>query len=241
MKFMNSYFRSILNMKIKTIASAVLLASAVTSASAYDVFEKDGLTYSIGGELELQLITESGADAKVQYDDSVVSNTLSYKVSDALTLTGAYDFGDETGSIAADFGSFTASIGDLDLATDDFGSDASWVGASMSSLFPEVATNAIGLSTSFGSVDVAVVTEVEGDQSDILLGTSFGPVGVQLGYETESETTGLGLSTTVGDFGLGLDFSTNDDDEVVHLSGTYGMFGLGYETSDDVDSWYKRN
>jgi len=225
MKFMNSYFRSILNMKIKTIASAVLLASAVTSASAYDVFEKDGLTYSIGGELELQLITESGADAKVQYDDSVVSNTLSYKVSDALTLTGAYDFGDETGSIA----------------TDDFGSDASWVGASMSSLFPEVATNAIGLSTSFGSVDVAVVTEVEGDQSDILLGTSFGPVGVQLGYETESETTGLGLSTTVGDFGLGLDFSTNDDDEVVHLSGTYGMFGLGYETSDDVDSWYKRN
>lgn len=72
----------------------VFILSAVTTQAA-TIYDKDGLTFKIKGDWQIQLRQEPGTDEDldVEYDDLEIKNSVKYKLNDVLSAFGELDFG----------------------------------------------------------------------------------------------------------------------------------------------------
>lgn len=79
-----------------TLLFALLATSLITSgATAATIFKKDGFTYKVKGDLQIQLRKEDGNDqeVEVEYDDLELRNYVGYDLGNNLTAFGELDFG----------------------------------------------------------------------------------------------------------------------------------------------------
>ena len=124
-------------MKTKKLLLAVTMSSVVAgSASAATIYEKDGFTYKLNGDFQIQMRQAIGNDerAEVEYDDLELKNYVSYDLGNDLTAFGRLDFGfkkaakdNERGSnleeayIGLKYNVVSFSFGKQTFASDKFG------------------------------------------------------------------------------------------------------------------------
>jgi len=122
---------------MKKLLLAVAVSSvAAGSASAATIYEKDGFTYKLNGDFQVQMRQAIGIDerAEVEYDDLELKNYVSYDVGNNLTAFGRVDFGfkkaAEDGSrgsnleeayVGMKYGVASFSFGKQNFAGDEFG------------------------------------------------------------------------------------------------------------------------
>ena len=81
---------------MKKLLLAVAVSSvAAGSASAATIYEKDGFTYKLNGDFQVQMRQDIGSDENlgVEFDDLELKNYVSYDVGNDLTAFGRVDFG----------------------------------------------------------------------------------------------------------------------------------------------------
>lgn len=122
---------------MKKLLLAVAVSSvAAGSANAATVYEKDGFTYKLNGDFQVQMRQAIGVDerAEVEYDDLELKNYVSYDLGNGLTGFGRVDFGfkkaaedDQRGSnleesyVGLKYGVASFSFGKQNFASYEFG------------------------------------------------------------------------------------------------------------------------
>ncbi|GAA0783856.1 porin [Marinobacterium sediminicola] len=126
---------------MKKLLLAVAVSVAAGSASAATIYEGNGLTYKINGDLQIQLRQKIGDDkeADVEFDDLEIKNYVSYDLGDDMKAFGRVDFGFkdaannsvdvegeedvalEEAYVGLAFGNTSVSFGKMNLASDEFG------------------------------------------------------------------------------------------------------------------------
>ena len=121
-------------MKKTLVAVAVMLASA--SANAITVYDNEGLTYTVNGDLQAQFRQKAGIDKKsdIEFDDLELKNYVSYELDSSTTAFGRLDFGFKDMANKSDgevqleeaylgmaFNDIAVSFGKRDTAADEFG------------------------------------------------------------------------------------------------------------------------
>ena len=120
----------------KLLLAAAVSSMAVGSVNAATVYEKDGFTYKLNGDFQVQLRQATGFDerADVEYDDLELKNYVAYDLGNDMTAFGRLDFGfknaaekDENGSnleeafVGLKYGVASFSFGKQNFASDEFG------------------------------------------------------------------------------------------------------------------------
>lgn len=234
-------------MKKLTLATAVaLLATAGTANAAITMYEKDNFTYTLKGDVQIQLLDQSGIDTDidVNYDDAELKHGFAYDLGNGTTAFAQVDFdyrgeSSQEAYVGMDFGNFKFWYGKTDYVTDAF-----------------------GVEKNIDVVNVAGDTFVETGSDDLLL-VQFkaGPATIGLSHDLsvgevaydddgdiltpsiivdELTSTDLNVSVPVGPVDLGFayqDLSALDDDhQTAALSGKFAMgpvsLGLSYSASD---------
>src|SRR5680860_378846 len=80
---------------MKNIILAVVVSSvAVSSVNAATVYEKDGLTYKLNGDFQIQLRKNIGDNTSeyVDFDDLELKNYVSYDLDNGIKAFGRLDF-----------------------------------------------------------------------------------------------------------------------------------------------------
>ena len=120
----------------KLLLAVAVSTVAAGSVNAATVYEKDGFTYKLNGDLQVQLRQKIGDEerAHVDYDDLELKNYVAYDLGNDLTAFGRLDFGfkkaaegDQDGSnleeafVGLKYGVTSFSFGKQNFATDEFG------------------------------------------------------------------------------------------------------------------------
>jgi len=233
---------------MKKVMLTASLGAALMSgaANAVTVYKKDGLTYKIGGDFQVQLRQKAGEDQdlKVDYDDAEIKNSIVWKLDSGTKIFAQADYDlkkekSEETYVGMDFGNFKWLIGDTDLPTDDFGHESQWEGSSEEDAFVETASDdQVQLHFKLGGGKLALALDVEDAaeenpkvEIDALYSTEFGGLDFAVGYQSVEETPGaesidtfgVALGTKVGGIKLGLDYSSNDNVDIVHVMSKFGI------------------
>lgn len=120
----------------KLLLAAAVSSFAAGSASAATIYEKDGFTYKLNGDFQVQLRQDPGADqnAEIEFDDLELKNYVSYDVGNDMKAFGRVDFGfkdaaedKQDGSsleeayVGLQYGVASFSFGKQNFASDEFG------------------------------------------------------------------------------------------------------------------------
>lgn len=123
---------------MKKLLLAVAVSAAAGSASATTVYEQDGFSYKVNGDLQVQMRQDIGDDENlgVDFDDLELKNHVSYDLNNDLTAFGRVDFGfkdyanqDDAGEedlleeayVGIAYGVTSFSFGKQNFAGDEFG------------------------------------------------------------------------------------------------------------------------
>lgn len=171
-------------MKKITIAIAIAAIIGFTcTTQAATIYDKDGLTYELNGELQIQYRQEPGIDKNldVEFDTLELYNTISYVLSNDFTAIGALNFCFEG---AAD-----------DDAEDAPSLDEAYLGFQYKPI-EFIYGKAYSAADDFGIIGTIATTHVDeafelagAEHGDDLskLSASFGPVSFIVAHELESE------------------------------------------------------
>lgn len=122
-------------MKKLSLAIAVALAATSASVNAATVYKKDGFTFKIDGDIQIQLRRRVGnnEDFHVDIDDSEIKNKLSYDLGNGLTgfAEAHFDNGKDLNGAVESEETFVGlktkkvkvKIGRMDYVTDDFATE----------------------------------------------------------------------------------------------------------------------
>jgi len=194
-----------------TLFTAMFVAST-TTAQAATVYEKDGFTYKLKGDLQIQLRQDPGVDQDldVEYDDLELKNSFSYDLGNDMTAFGELDFGfkdaadkddqDEPELEEAYLGfkinKFSILVGKTDSAADEFG-----IEGAIEHPLDEDAFDYTGLTDGddliradidLDPVTIVIAHEIEaeseksdgnGEFTDIFVGAEFSGVELGLAYQ----------------------------------------------------------
>lgn len=192
---------------MKKVISTAIVASifaAASAAQAVTVYEKDGFTYKIKGDWQIQLRQDPGQDQDLdlEYDDLEIKNAISYDFSDKFSAFGELDFGfknaaDKSNSdegphleeayLGFSFDMVSILFGKTDSAADEFGVEGAKETIVANDAFDEV-----------GAVDGDDLIKVEAD---------FDIVRVVAAYEIEAESEKSDDNGTFVDFYVGAEFA----------------------------------
>lgn len=188
---------------MKKLLLAVAVSSvAAGSANAATIYEKDGFTYKLNGDFQVQMRQAIGIDerAEVEYDDLELKNYVSYDVGNNLTAFGRVDFGfkkaAEDGSrgsnleeayVGMKYGVASFSFGKQNFAGDEFGVEEAYeVETIDEDRFDGIATDGddtVRLDVELDNVYIAASHEMDaadddGEFYDLFVGTEI--VGLEL-------------------------------------------------------------
>lgn len=186
------------------VVTLFLLVFIAGMAQAATIFKKNGFTYKLNGDFQLQFRQDPGVDQDLdlEYDDLELKNGVSYKVDDELTLLGRVDFGfkkaaedpkNEKGAhleeayLGAKFKNYTVIVGKTDGATDNFG-----VNCPIEKIVADHAFDAVGAT----SGDDLILAQAE-----------FGNVIIVASHELEADSEKSSANGTFSDLFVSVDLS----------------------------------
>lgn len=216
---------------MKKLLLAVAVSSlAAGSAQAITVYEKDGFTYKLNGDFQIQLRREIGDDTSefVDFDDLELKNFFSYDLSDNMTAFARldFDFKDhangkdnvkpiEEAFVGLQYGAVSGSIGKQNFASDEFGVEEAYETPLDEDQFDAVATDGddtIRVDVELDNVLLVASYEfeaegkggIEGEFFDLFAGTEIAGIELAAAYQQHTPIGESSLDT----FGLsaGYDF-----------------------------------
>lgn len=229
-------------MKKLNLAMAISLLAAASSTHAVTIYEGKGLKYTVKGDVQIQLIQDSGddEDLDVEYDDAELKNNITYDVGNGTKAFAQvdYDFKKESTEetyVGLDFGAVKFWVGETDYVTDDFGVEENIDVVDVDGdAFPEDASeDLIGVEFSAGPATIALSHDLsvgtvededddtiiydEASSTDLMVSVPAGPIELGFAYqaysEEDSDTDTFGLSAT-GEFGpIGFGIAYSQADE----------------------------
>ncbi len=177
---------------MKKLLLAVAVSSvAAGSASAATIYEKDGFTYKLNGDFQVQMRQDPGTDqnAEVEFDDLELKNYVSYDLGNGLTGFGRLDFGfKDAAEDDADAGALeeayvgmkynvaSFSFGKQNFASDEFGVEESYEDVLGEDQFDNVSTDGddtLRLDVELDAVYLAASYEMEAEGEDSANGEYF--------------------------------------------------------------------
>lgn len=120
----------------KLLLAVAVSTVAAGSVNAATIYKKDGLTYKLNGDFQIQFRQATGFDerAEVEYDDMELKNYLAYDLGNEMTAFGRLDVGYkdaaegkqdainlEEAYVGLKYGVTSVSFGKQDFAGDEFG------------------------------------------------------------------------------------------------------------------------
>ncbi|SHJ23150.1 Outer membrane protein (porin) [Malonomonas rubra DSM 5091] len=238
------------------VATLVAGLFAVSSVQAATVYKKDGFTYKIKGDLQIQLRQDPGVDQDmdVEYDDLEIKNSVSYDLDDNMTAFGQLDFGfkdaaDDDGQdnpeleeayIGFGFDKFSVLVGKTDSAADEFGIQGAYEHPLDEDAFDYTGytdgDDLIKAEADFGAVTVVVAHEIEaeseksdgnGEFTDIFVGTEFSGIELGLAYQT-AEVSDVEFDT----YGVSIGYSA----DMFSVAADYSEVDSD-DDADDMTEW----
>ena len=221
---------------LSTVFCALFAVSLVAGgAQAATIYKKDGFTYKLKGDLQIQLRQENGADKDldVEYDDLEIKNAVSYEINDNMKAFGELDFGFkdaadkkadpaiEEAYVGLQFNTVKVLMGLTDTAADGFGiyggiesygkDDAFHAKGNMKS------DDLIMVKGAFDNFNFVVSTELEGESEDSAETDFASSIEARADYSISGFTLGLGYQAVdMGDFAA-------DDIDIMGVSAAYSM------------------
>ncbi|XGA80466.1 porin [Halomonas sp. CH40] len=245
-------------MKKTLLALAVSLASV--SANAATIYEDAGLTYTVNGDIQVQLRQKAGIDREsdIEFDDLELKNYVTYELDDSTTAFGRIDFGFkdlanesdgkaelEEAYLGLAYNNVAVSFGKRPTATDEFGVEkAIELDAAKGDRFDAIATSGddvIHIEAGFDTVTLMASYEMAAKGSDLANDSHFDLFAL-------TEINGLELGAAFqqfnqadGDGGEGIDtygISAAYDFGMFELAADYSSSDSDIETSDNNASQY---
>ena len=216
---------------MKKLLLAVAVSSvAAGSANAATVYEKDGFTYKLNGDFQVQFRQDIGDNerAGIDYDDLELKNYVSYDVGNGLTAFGRVDFGfkkaAEDGSrgsnleesyVGMKYGVASFSFGKQDFAGDEFGIEEAYEAPLDEDRFDAVETSGddtVRLDIELENVYIAASHEMDakdsdGEYYDLFVATDIADLTLAAAYQQARGATDAESADTWGvsaayDFGI---------------------------------------
>ncbi len=233
------------------VIGALFFAGVAQSAT---VFDQDGFTYKIKGDLQVQLRQDVGDDQNldVEYDDLELKNSVEYDLGNGLSAFGQLDFGFkdaaeddapgpelEEAYLGFAYDKFSILVGKTDSSADEFGIEGTIEGNNCETYaFPEDnGDDLIRAEADFDVVKVVVAHEIkaEGEDSengsftDIFVGAEF--VGFEVGaaYQTYKDDSSDDSTNT---YGVSLAY----DAKVVYVGADYSLAD-NKEDNEELTVW----
>lgn len=234
-------------MKKLTLAAAIAMIAASGTTTAATIYKGKGLSYTVKGDIQVQLIQDAGddEDLDIEYDDAELKNSIKYDVGNGMTAFAQVDFdfkkqgGDGNGKteeiyVGLDFGGVKVWMGETDYVTDDFGVEKNIDVVDVEGdAFPEDASDdLIGVEFDAGPATIALSHDLDADDgedeitsTDLMVSSKVGPVELGFAYQALTET----------DFSGATEVETDTDTIGVSASGKFGPVGLGlaYSSRDE--------
>ncbi|MFL1407575.1 porin [Marinobacter sp. M1N3S26] len=229
---------------MKKLLLAVAVTAAAGSANAVTVYENDGFTYKLNGDLQVQLRRDIGEDESeyVDFDDLELKNYFSYDLNNDMTAFGRvdFDFKDEANGkdnvtpleeayVGIRYGVTSFSFGKQNFASDEFGVEEAYEAPLDEDQFDAVGTDGddtfrvdvelenIYLVSSY-ELEAEDKGGIEGEFFDIFAFTDIAGLKLGGGYQKHTPLGGDSLDT----WGLSAGYD-------------FGIFGLAadYSVTDD--------
>ena len=199
----------------------LLLAIAVSSVaagpvSAATIYEKDGFTYKLNGDFQVQFRQDPGVDqnAEIEFDDLELKNYVSYDLGNGLTGFGRLDFGFkdaaedkadagalEEAYVGMKYGVASFSFGKQNFASDEFGIEESYEDVLGEDQFDNVSTDgddtlrldveldAVYLAASY-EMDAEGENSANGEYFDLFASTEFAGLTLAVAYQNATPAIG---------------------------------------------------
>ncbi len=237
-------------MKKLILASAIAAITAGT-ANAATVYEGNGLTYKVNGDLQVQLRKDVGNDQNldVEFDDLELKNSVAYDLGNDLKAFAQLDFGfkdaaedKQSGSkleeayIGLKYGATSVAVGKMDFASDWFGVEKAYELKSDEDQFDAQGTDgddvirvtaeleSLTLVTSY-EIDAEGEDSASGEYFDLYVGTEIADLELAAAYQSKKATPASASEDTWG-------VSAAYDAGIVKLAADYSSSDLN---THDVD------
>ncbi|MBK1692956.1 porin [Ectothiorhodospira mobilis] len=201
---------------MKKLLLAVAVSSVVAgSANAATIYEKDGFTYKLNGDFQVQLRQDVGNDQnpEIEFDDLELKNYVSYDLGNGLTGFGRVDFGfkdaaEDDGDAGAleeayvgmKYEAVSFSFGKQNFASDEFGVEESYEDVLGEDQFDNIATDGddtlrldVGLDQAYLAASYEMDAEGEdsenGEYFDLFASTEL--AGLTLGVAYQNATPSI--------------------------------------------------
>ncbi|KPQ29850.1 MAG: Outer membrane protein (porin) [Marinobacter excellens HL-55] len=224
----------------KLLLAVAVSTVAAGSVNAATIYEKDGFTYKLNGDFQVQFREKTGFDErlKVEYDDLELKNYVAYDLGNDLTAFGRLDYGynkdGENGLEEAYLGlkyqNVSFSFGNQNFAGDEFGIEEAYeVETIDEDRFDGIATSgndSIRVDVELENVYIAASHEMdaaddEGEFYDLFVATKLADLELAAAYQQSraadaaesADTWGVSASYDFGFMNLAADYSMTDEDD----------------------------
>jgi len=225
----------------KLLLAVAVSTVAAGSVNAATIYEKDGFTYKLNGDFQVQLRQKHGADknAHIEFDDLELKNYVSYDLGNDMAAFGRVDFGfkdaaedKQSGSdleeayVGIKSGVVSFSFGKQNFAGDEFGIEEAVEAPLDEDQFDAVSTDGddpLRVDVELDQVYLAASYEMEaegeasenGEYFDLFASTEIAGLTLAAAYQSATPVIGGADSDTYG----------------VSAAYDFGMFGLGADYS----------
>jgi len=240
---------------MKKLLLAVAVSSvAAGSANAATIYEKDGFTYKLNGDFQVQMRQSIGVDerADVDFDDLELKNYVSYDLGNDLTAFGRVDFGFkdyangkdaddrdllEEAYVGMKYGVASFSFGKQNFAGDEFGIEEAYeVETIDEDRFDGIGTDGddtVRVDIELDKVYIAASHNMATDDEefyDLFVGTEIAGLELAAAYQQYRPVDTALDGDSVGTYGI----SAAYDFGFISLAADYSVSDW---TDDDTVSW----
>jgi predicted porin len=236
---------------MKKLLLAVAVSAAASSASAVTVYEGNGFTYKLNGDLQVQLRKEIGEDehADIEFDDLELKNYVSYDLGNDMKAFGRVDFGfkdaaedKQDGSkleeayLGLSFGNTSVSFGKQNFASDEFGIEEAYELKTVNEdRFDGMSTDGddtIRMDIELENVYLVASYEMDaegedsenGEYFDLFASTNLGDLTLAAAYQNAKEAIGADSYDT---WGVSASYDAG-----------FATFAADYSSTDDIADLY---
>ncbi len=236
---------------MKKLLLAVAVSAAASSASAVTVYEGNGFTYKLNGDLQVQLRKEIGEDehADIEFDDLELKNYVSYDLGNDMKAFGRVDFGfkdaaedKQDGSkleeayLGLAFGNTSVSFGKQNFASDEFGIEEAYELKTVNEdRFDGMSTDGddtIRMDIELENVYLVASYEMDaegedsenGEYFDLFASTNLGDLTLAAAYQNAKEAIGADSYDT---WGVSASYDAG-----------FATFAADYSSTDDIADLY---
>lgn len=196
----------------KLLLAVVVSSVAAGSAQAATIYEKDGFTYKMNGDFQIQIRQKIGDDEDlyIDYDDLEIKNYVSYDMGNDLKAFGRvdFDFKDhankgatekplEEAYVGLQYRAVSGSFGKQNFAGDEFGIEEAYEAPLDEDQFDAVGTDGddtIRFEVELENLFMVATHELEaenkngitGEFTDVFVGTELAGFGLAAAYQTHT-------------------------------------------------------